>query len=147
MTYAWKQDFPHHDVFSVGWLIEAPWAHPLWTQYYLALYDLTRVSKAAGPPVIHKRGATHEFMLYALDPEIPVPKDGHIDPKMLRLLSPPNYAYQFKAASDADAQARVQEIVDGIVAKHLSPDTDLRSLWNKLLSDMYPLVTAGFARP
>jgi hypothetical protein len=139
MTYAWMETVPTATVFSVAWLIEAPWAHPLWNQYLVMLYDLTS-EHPDGPPKLYLPDATHEFAVHALDPDFPVAKDAPLASSELRTLMPPNYCYQFKAESDEAAQARVQMIVDGIVAQHLSPDTDFRSLWNKLLADAYPLV-------
>jgi hypothetical protein len=139
MTYAWREIYPNSDVYSVAWIINAPWAHPLWHQYVMALYDLT-TPHADGPPTLHLPDATHEFMLFALDARYPIEKDAPIYAAELRRLVPPNYAYQFKAESNDAALARVQEIVDGIVAEKLSPDTDFRSLWDKLLPDCYPLV-------
>jgi hypothetical protein len=139
MTYAWMETVPTATVFSVAWVINAPWAHPLWSQYLVMLYDLTS-PHSDGPPTLHLPDATHEFIVHALDPEFPVPKDAQLASTELRTLMPPNYGYQFKAASNEAAQERVQMIVDGIVAGHLSPDTDFRSLWNKLLPDAFPLV-------
>lgn len=141
MTYAWREIIPTQTgVFSAAWIIDAPWAHPVWSQYLLALYDLTTPAPEAGTVVFYMPGATHEFVLHALDPEQLIPKDAPIQGSGYRPLIPPNYGYQFKADSDEAALARVQELVDGIVAQKLSPDTDFRSLWNKLLADAYPLV-------
>ncbi|QIG66770.1 hypothetical protein EVB27_100 [Rhizobium phage RHph_TM16] len=139
MTYAWKDTHPRSaEVFNVAWVIDAPWAHPIWSQYVLWLYDLT--SDFEKPPTIHLPGATHEFMLFALDPEHPVPRDQPPSETKFKPLTPANYGYQFVADSNQAAEERIQELVDGIVAKKLSPDTDFRSLWDKLLPDMHSLV-------
>ncbi|MGO8241268.1 hypothetical protein ACC806_34590 [Rhizobium ruizarguesonis] len=141
-NYAWKERYPHSEVFSVSWVIDAPWAHPMWSQYLVTLYDLTTPHKD-GIPTLHLKDATHEFLVHALDLRHQVPRD--VPPSKVRIvmLQPANYGYQFKADSDEAAEARIQELVSGIVAGKLSPDTDFRSLWNKLLPDMYPLVHSG----
>lgn len=139
MTYAWREIDPTSDVFGVTWIINAPWAHPIWHQYWIALYDLT-TPHPGGAPTLYLPDATHEFIVYALDPEHPIAKDTPIHEAKCVKLKPPNYGYQFKAESNDAALARVQMIVDGIVADRLSPDTDFRSLWDKLLADCYPLV-------
>lgn len=142
-TYAWKVEHPTHPIFSLTWFINAPWAHPLWHQYVLVLYDL--VTPTVEAPKLHLKDATHEMMLYALDPEHPIAKGSVPTTESLHRLSPPNYAYQFKAASNAAAEERLQAVVDGIVAREINPDTDFRSLWdNGLFPDAYPLVTSGF---
>lgn len=144
MTYAWKINHPANPIFSATWFINAPWAHPLWQQYLLALYDLT--TPTTKPPTLHLRDATHEFMLYALDPEHPIAKDAIVPPEQVYKLSPPNFAYQFKAKSNAEAEERIQAVVDGIVARQISPDTDARSFWNNgLFPDAYALVKSAFA--
>lgn len=146
MTYAWRIDHPESAVFAVSWIIDAPWAHPVWNQYALCLYDLTTPLDRAGPVEFYLEGATHEFILVALDPKHHVPRDT-TPGKPLRRLDPPNYGYQFIAESDAAAAARVQECVDGIAAGKLSPDTDFRSLWNKLWADAYPMVRGSLVGP
>jgi hypothetical protein len=139
-AHAWRQDHPEADVFFVEWIINAPSAHPIWSQYALVLYDLTS-PHPAGQPTIYQDGATHEFLLWALDPDHPIATDATIKVEALHLLEPANYGYQFQAASNEAAQARVQEAVDAIVAGWVSPDTDFRQLWNQpLFADAYPLV-------
>lgn len=138
-SYAWMQPTPGALIFNVTWIIIAPWAHPIWSQYALLLYDLTSPSRA-GPPTIHMPGATHEFMLFALDPAAPVARDSSIRDASLRLLQPPNHGYQLYAASDDDAVARIQQVVDRIVAGNMSPDTDFRWEWDELFPDAFSLV-------
>lgn len=144
--YAWRHENPHNKevIFNYAWIIDAPWAHPVWNQYALFLCDLTSEEPGVDKGTIHTPGHTHEFLLYALDPAYPIVRDTPIPEVKFAPLNPPNYGYQFKADSNEAALARVQELVDGIVTLKLNPDTDYRSLWNKLLPDMYPLVKSIF---
>ncbi|RVQ23032.1 hypothetical protein [Sinorhizobium meliloti] len=78
MSYAWREIIPTQTgVFSAAWIIDAPWAHPVWSQYLLALYDLTTPAPEVGT-VVFMPGATHEFVLHALDPERLILKDAPI---------------------------------------------------------------------
>lgn len=144
MTYAWREvgQSGEGKVFNAAWIIDAPWAHPVWKQYLVQLYDLT-TPHDSGPVAVHLPGATHEFMIHALNPDYPIEKDAPIGSQQFRPLHPANYGYQIKAESDDAALNRVQELVDGIVAEKLSPDTDFRSLWDMLLADCRPLVRSA----
>lgn len=145
-TTSYKREIhPGTGVFGARWLIDAPWAHPHWSQYIIFLYDLTTPTDDGNEPTILVAGHTHEFLLYALDPrEGRVPMDANLHETSFAILHPANYGYQFKAESNEAAVERIQELVDAIVDTRLSPDTDFRSLWNKLLPDMYPLVKSIF---
>jgi hypothetical protein len=145
-TFAWKQiDVAESGIFNAAWIIEAPFAHPFWHQYALFLYDLTTPRPDDPPLNLHLPDATHEMLLYALDPDHPIDRDAHLKPGELHRLEPANYGYQFKADSDKAAEARIQAIVDAIVAMTISPDTDWRGTWdNALFPDAYPLVRSDF---
>jgi hypothetical protein len=125
--------------FGAVWLVTAAWAHPLWQQYEIALYDLTTETDD-GPPILYLEGATHEVVVHALHPDFPLdrlPRPGETpnDAEKIHHLIPPNHAYQFVAESDAAAEQRIQEIVDGINAGMVSPDTDFRRDWDFLFRD------------
>jgi hypothetical protein len=145
-TSAWKDEsLKNREIFNVAWVINAPWAHPVWSQYVLMLYDLTSISEKHGEPLLHLPDATHEFFLWAIDPDHPIEQKGPLQPEDIHRLTPPNYGYQFKAASHDAAEERLQAIVDGIIAAEINPDTDWRGVWNNaLFPDGYPLVTGGF---
>lgn len=108
--------------WGAQWLISAPWAHPLWSQYYATLADLT--TDTGIPPKLYREGVTHEFLLYACNPEMPLQKLGDLKPR--GLLTPANLAYQFKAGSDDEALGRISFLLNLIIAGQLSPDTDYR---------------------
>jgi hypothetical protein len=124
----WDFEFPEDLVpRSLAWLhswaLSAPWAHPIWKYYYVTLIHLRPV-KGLPNAVKHDVQATHEIMVYALDPAHPV-MQGVIP----LALTPPNFCGQFEAESDAAAVEYVKlclyEVCDGA----LSPDTDFRRDW------------------
>lgn len=114
---------PRREVTLPCWIVEAAYAHPVWSNYAIlavALREVPGVPKA----VIHAEGATHELMLFALDPDHPPAVDD-----LPRMLQPVNFAAQFTEADDAAAAARVQQAVQDICDAKLNPDTDYRATW------------------
>ena len=122
-----KNDHPTAGVSS--WLIEAKWAHPIWHSYALHCYHLRDVP-SLGHPVIYLPGATHELILFALDPD--KPRDLADFPAHLH---PPNFAAQFVAEDDEAAALLVAAAVDEIVEGKLSPATDFRRQWVERFGD------------
>ena len=122
--------------FGKTWIVEAPWAHPVWDNYVVLLYDLTTDTGSA--PAIHREGMTHELMVFALDPSKPIDPPSH-------MLRPANHGYQFKADSDEAATERVVNLLEEIEVKHLSPDTDFRTMWDVRFPDGVSLHMKGGA--
>lgn len=116
-----------------GWIVEAPWAHPLWHSYGVVLLHLRPLPKGA-EPIIHLPGATHELIVFALDP----------DAKREELISeafgnsflhPANFAAQFIEMTDDGAIAQVEDSIRRICAGSLNPDTDALRQWVALWGD------------
>jgi hypothetical protein len=112
-----------------GWIIEAPWAHPMWHSYFLSAVHL-RELPGFPPAVIHLPGATHEVMLFALNPEHTPTLD-----TFPKVLTPANFFGQWIAESDEAACAKLERCVDEVLAGTLSPDTDCRRMWIERFSD------------
>lgn len=126
--------------WAASWGITAPWAHPIWSQYVIYLYDLTTPTEK--PPVIYLPGATHEFLLYAVDSQHPLDPKKSFATQKIHTLQPGNYGYQMRCADNYAAVDRVQASVDQIAARTLSPDTDFRRAWDVLFHDCYALAGA-----
>ena len=130
---AWKYDMeacarrypsgPTAELTVASWIVEARYAHPMWHSYLVAavaLRDMPGVPKA----VVHLQGATHEVMVYALNPE--QPRAINAAPQYL---TPANFHGQWRAESDAAAVRFIEETVHLVIDGHLSPDTDFRRDW------------------
>lgn len=118
------------------WLIHAPWAHPVWHSYFLTTIHL-RDLPGKPPAVIYLPNATHELLLYALDPDAACCEEiirGEADVGA-SCLQPANFAAQFIAESDDDAGGRIAETVVLVCNGELNPDTDARSSWVSLFGD------------
>jgi hypothetical protein len=85
---------------SIGtWFIYAPGQSPAWRHYGLSAIHLRPID-GVKPPVIREAGATHEFMLLAMDPRTnPVPHD----PQSWSFLRPLNLIEQVALINDAAA--------------------------------------------
>lgn len=120
-----RRDAGKADAGVSGWLIKAPWAHQLWHSYILFLLHL-RPLEGFPWPKIYVKGATHEIVLFATDPEAKIQLD---KPASAYLLHPPNFAAQFISDGDETAALKIQEVVVKIVEGRLSPDTDHTQSW------------------
>ena len=131
----WFETTPRSEgrVFSAVWGLRLPLAHPVWSEYALYLYDLTTVTNPM--PVVYLPGATHEILLWALNPDRLLQRDVPWLGQNIQPLRPPNHGYQFIAPDDAAALARIQSLVDAMVDGTLSPDTDWCSVWDTLFAD------------
>lgn len=116
------------------WLVEAPWAHPVWHTYSISLIHL-RPLAGLGQPIIYRDMATHEIIVHAVndardrDEIITGATD---DPGWML---PANYAGQFIEITDALARDRVRAVVWAICEKQLSPDVDWQDEWVKLFGN------------
>jgi hypothetical protein len=108
------------------WLITAPVFHPLWSQYHMACVRLDDDVPGFPPPVRQFDGATHEFLIVALNPEF-----GPFDEASmaeygrsgrLPLLTPINVAHQF-TASDDEMREVCSLAARAVVNGYLNPET------------------------
>ena len=119
------------DATVCAWIVDAPWAHPLWRSYLIAAIHL-RPTKALPHPKISLSGATHEVFVYALDPGR---EPNLLSPASTRL-EPANFAGQWIAASDIEAEEKIEACVREIICGGtLSPDTDFTRSWVQRFSD------------
>ena len=80
------------------------------------------------------QAATHEITVWAVDPMVDVETGERIeDWKFCKaLLTPANQLQQFHADSDDAAVALIDQVVELIEARRLSPDSDVRADWDRL---------------
>lgn len=132
--------------FQAGWIVDAPWAHPIWPQYVISVVDLTTKVPGIDDPVFYMPDATHEVQVWALDPDYPITEFKLLPkPTAIHRLTPGNHIYQFKVDDDAAAEARIQKIVDAIERKEISPDTDFTYQWDFLFRDGVTLKRSAFS--
>jgi len=138
---AWRVDLdrlrqslgPSIDDSTVStWVIEAPWAHPVWHSYTICLIHLRPMPGSQFQPKFHLEGATHEFSLFALSPEAPRAEIilGQVSP-ISHVLTPMNFGSQFIEIEDRLAIERIEKSIQEICHGKLSPDTDWQRDWIK----------------
>lgn len=140
---AWKVDMdairikyniaPENDGTVAAWIVEAPWAHPAWHSYVIYCVHL-RPLPDNRRTLIYFPEATHEILLFALDPHHPRQPiiEGKDSPHRL---TPSNFAAQFVEISDELAAERIEQCAREIVEGKLSPDTDFISQWIARFND------------
>lgn len=131
--HAWRADVgaiarrhpggPPADLTVSAWIVQAPYAHPMWHSYSIGAVSLREVP-GMRKPVINLAGATHEVFVFALNPEQRRPLNASP-----RYLTPLNFAGQWRAESDGAAARFIEETIQLVIDGHLSPDTDFRRDW------------------
>ena len=120
---------PDQTATLATWIVHAPWAHPIWSQYAVTLIHLRDI-QGVKPAHKYDPRATHEVQVWALDPEARLrPGD---PPKPRMLLTPQNFVGQWNAQDDECAKTHIENVVRAIVNGRLSPDTDFRAAWKRL---------------
>lgn len=116
------------DAALAHWIVEAPWAHPIWHSYFIVLIHLRPLPDI--PTYIYLKGATHELWVIAIDPKANRQEilDRAIDSNKW-LLHPLNFAAQMVEENDRLAIARIEQAVQDIVDGKLNPDTDFSHQW------------------
>lgn len=118
----------------VHWVIEAPFAHPVWHSYSIVLVHL-HPTPHIQETKIFLDGATHEMWVYAMNPDIPRTDLIRTGIVKYHWMQPINFAAQFIEVRDKLALDRIQSTVREIIEGRLSPDTDYQSDWVKLFGD------------
>lgn len=117
------QDDPRAAVTLPCWIASAAYAHPLWSHYVVMCIALRDVP-GLPPAHVNLAGATHEVMVYAMNPDYAPAVD-----EFPKLLHPCNFTGQFIEPDDMAAAARVQQAVQDVIDGVLNPDTDFRRMW------------------
>lgn len=134
---AWRvelpPDTPNIRETVATWLLEAPFAHPLWHYHYLGAIRLRDVP-GLPPPKRYFHGATHELSVFALNPE----HQPYNVRKFLRIarnfglasviLTPSDVSLQFEATDVEVAKLSVASAW-AVTQGRLIPDSDGRYSW------------------
>jgi hypothetical protein len=126
----------------MGWLVNAPGAHPLWQWWVVALIHLRPIE---GVRPAHKRypEAEHEFIIFSIDPESCPEPDPEKAAEGYPHLVPIDVVEQFHGVGDHDAKRICESAVRAIVGGVLSPDQDYRGAWKKCIEGTVAHYRAG----
>jgi hypothetical protein len=133
------EERPHATVAT--WLVEAPWAHPIWHSYLVCAIHLRPITDLK--TIFYLDGATHEIWVFALEPDMERQRFMETrDTSLCCQMYPKQFAAQFIEPSDESACERVKKSVEMICRKELSPDVDAQNDWGKLYG--YNMMKAEF---
>lgn len=118
-------DLPEAAETVCTWLLTAPHAHPLWSQYILGVVRL-RDLPGFPPPVLQFDGATHELNVVAMNPEHGTLAVADIERFMRTggwpFLTPVNIAHQIEG-NDGEALRLAEMAATAVVNGWLCPET------------------------
>lgn len=121
---AWRCVLTPSDSAAIAlWLLDCPFAHPVWHQWLLSLVHLREV-EGLPPPV----GRGHELVIFAVDPQIGLEPDVQLNTRAL-MMPPIVLRFASYDGDDIGAEAHVESLVEATMRRELSPDDDCRRLW------------------
>lgn len=123
----------------LSYVVAAEGYHPVWKQYLLVNIHL-RPLPFTDPPTKHRRDVTHEFHLYAINPDHPLRLVTHEEVDKICVVEPMNFGYQLACENDASFLERTHSLAAMICSGTLSPDTRHNRVWARLFGDGVPLV-------
>jgi hypothetical protein len=128
-------DDPKEDGGVYSALISAPYAHPLWSNYWLYACHLREIIRDGKPlpTIIYLEGATHEMWLYALDPDLSLEQQ---DERLIpAYLTPMNFGAQLIRPSDDSVREEMMLLAREIESGRMNPDTDYARMWRQRFGD------------
>ena len=132
---AWKLPLPESHPTIAGYLVHAPYAHPFWGWYTMAVIHLRPV-EGLPPAAVSLPGATHELAILAIDPRVcPEPTPEMATEGQYPFLMPPDVMEQFMVLDDQQAVSLLENCVQAVVQGRISPDSDFRSRWAKVIAN------------
>ncbi len=123
------------DATVAAWIIQAPWAHPVWHSYWLHVIHLRPLAGGDIGPSVYVPGATHELWLYALNPDADPETVARECKPAQHFLTPINFAAQLVLPDDAGAVDLAAGTARDVLKGLLNPDTDARSQWIERFGD------------
>lgn len=126
-------DHPGAAQTTTWWLLTAPAFHPLWSQYCICVVRLDDNVAGFPPPKRQFDGATHEFIVMALEPGTAAHTVESMQAGPLRWLEPINIVEQFTATDD-EMRELAHLAAWGVVHWALSPEVSdaparIRETW------------------
>ena len=151
--YGWAKlvkipaDARNAEVNLNGWLLFAPYAHPMWAFHLMYVIQL-RNSDGVQPAKRAFPEATHEIGVLALYPEEQPYTVEQLENRMrskrkpLPYLSPPDVVVQLQCTDD-EARKLASAAAWGCCYGHLIPDSDGQSAWTPVLLNTLQHVRTG----
>lgn len=127
---------PDHAACLSLWLVEVPGITPVWRFWQIAVVHLRPLPNVP-PAKLDYPEAEYEFMILALshtsESGIPTIEDVELDTKGWVFLEPIDFVKQFHGISDEQVRSLVAYAVHAIVHGQISPDSDYRKVWDRVI--------------
>lgn len=124
------------------WILSIPGAHPWWHGYMLSIISLADIP-GVSPATKHYPEATHEIVVFALDPDVELPDPDNAKDFRPAFLTPANLVEQIHGVTDEQATGIAERLGRAFVDGIASPDTDYRSHTQQLLRNTVEHFTVG----
>jgi hypothetical protein len=115
------------------WFFEDRASHPIWYQYAASVIHLRDILGMQSP-VRYFPEATHELVIFALNPAYRLGPTSEFHEFQKALMSPVNICVQFRAYSDDAARERIEDLLKTAP----SVDSDFRLWWRSRLNGATP---------
>ncbi|OQQ16105.1 hypothetical protein B0675_02130 [Streptomyces sp. M41(2017)] len=121
------------------WIITARDWHPIWYQYLLALISLADMPDMP-PANRHRKGVTHELVVFALDPEDgPLRPETFVDRRPTEFVLTPANVVEQVTTTDDQARHLTRLCANAVVHGRLIPETGdspdhIRAMWRTSIS-------------
>lgn len=119
--------------WGASWLLRQQSAHPVWSEYLIVLYDLD--APVPGMAAKHFEEATHEAMLFAVDPGDEHDWTSAVWHGWPGRIEPALHCFQFRSRSAEEARDRICTLVTLILNETISPTRRHEELWDALFAD------------
>lgn len=137
---------PAWEATIARYILQCTWSHPFWSYYFISGVHLRPIPNT---PPAKKRfpSATHEIMIYSLDPHV-TPNIDKIETgeTFPAILTPPDLVHQVAGITDPQFEYMLQDVVVTIVEGRASPDVDFSSFWQRALDILAMKLRQGQVR-
>ncbi len=138
---------PAWEATIARYILHCTWSHPFWSYYFISGVHLRPIP---GVPPAHKQfpAASHEIMIYSLDPREPAPDIDKVETgeTFPAIMTPPDLVHQVPGLTDKQFEYLLQDVVVTIVEGRAAPDVDFRSFWQRALDVLAMRLRQGQVR-
>lgn len=125
--------------------VNRPGAHAFWEWWVIGCVSLRDIEGVPPAKKVYPE-AEFEIHIFALDPDAPIPdpeEPMHLTGVRYTQLEPPDLVHQFHGISQEQAEKLMQDVIKAIVVSGVSPDSDFRNYWKKLLTNSVEHLALG----
>jgi hypothetical protein len=116
-----------------AYLVEAPFAHPIWSHYMVSAVHLRDIDGVKAAEKLFP-DAAYEFSILALEPNQPLPDIDGSEAHPPSVLRPADLMHQVAGGvTDEQMTLVLEDQVRVITMGMLSPDSDFRETWKQVL--------------